>query len=113
MKILINWLVGAVAIMISAYILPGVAVVSFWTALFLSVVWGLINAVIKPILMILTLPINLLTLGLFTLVINALMVMLAAWVVGGVVIASFWQAVLFCILVTIFSSILSLLTGKD
>lgn len=99
--------------MISAYILPGVAVVSFWTALFLSVVWGLINAVIKPILMILTLPINLLTLGLFTLVINALMVMLAAWVVGGVVIANFWQAVLFCILVTIFSSILSLLTGKD
>ncbi len=99
--------------MIGAYILPGVAIASFWTALILSVIWGLINAVLKPILIILTLPINMLTLGLFTLVINALMVMLAAWLVPGVMISGFWTAVLFSLLVSIFSAMFSMLTADD
>jgi len=113
LPILIKWLSNAVAIMISAYILPGVAIGSFWTALWLVVIWGLINAVIRPILIILTLPINVLTLGLFTLVINALLVMLAAWFLSGVVISGFWQAVLFSLLVSFFSWLLSTLTKQE
>ena len=83
MEILINWLVSALAIMVGAYILPGVKIESFITALLIAVVLGIINAIIKPILVILTLPINILTLGLFTLVINALLIMLCAWIVPG------------------------------
>lgn len=101
MKIILNWLVYTVAILIVAYILPGVAVVSFVTALVLAVVLGVINAVLKPILLILTLPINILTLGLFTLVINALLVMLASMIVPGFVILNFWWALLFAVVLSV------------
>ena len=113
LKILLKWLVNAVAIMIAAQILSGVSLASFWTALILVVVLGLINAVIRPILILLTLPINILTLGLFTLVINALLVLLASVVLPGFAVTNFWQAMLFSILVSIFSSILSMLTDKE
>lgn len=113
LKILFKWLVNAVAIMIAAQILSGVSLASFWTALILVVVLGLINAVIRPILILLTLPINILTLGLFTLVINALLVLLASAVLPGFAVVNFWQAMLFSILVSIFSSILSMLTDKE
>jgi len=113
LKILLKWLVNAVAIMIAAQILSGVSIARFWTALILVVVLGLINAVIRPILILLTLPINILTLGLFTLVINALLVLLASAVLPGFAVVNFWQAMLFSILVSIFSSILSMLTDKE
>ncbi|MFA6391285.1 MAG: phage holin family protein [Patescibacteria group bacterium] len=95
MKILIRWLLATVAIMIAAYLLPGVEVDGFFSALIGALVLGLINAFIKPILVIFTLPINILTLGLFTLVINALLVMLMAMIVSGFSVASFWWALLF------------------
>ena len=113
LKILLKWLVNAVAIMIAAQILSGVSLASFWTAIILVVVIGLINAVIRPILIILTLPINVLTLGLFTLVINALLVLLASSVLPGFVVASFWQAMLFSVLVSIFSYILSIFVDTN
>ena len=107
MKILLKWLFVTVSILIAAYLIPGVTVASLWTALILALVLGLINVVIKPILIIITLPINLLTLGLFTLVINALLIMLASAIVKGFEIGGFWNALIFSIIVSVFSYILS------
>lgn len=103
-NILINWLISAIAVLGVAYILPGVSVTGFFVALIVALALGLANAVIKPIAVILTLPINILTLGLFTFVIDALLIMLAAAVVLGFSVANFWWALLF-------SLILSLVNG--
>lgn len=104
MNIIFNWLLSAIAIMISSYVLPGVHVRDFVVALILAVILGVINAILRPILLILTLPINILTLGLFTFVINAFLVMLAASLVKGFNVDSFWWALAF-------SLVLSLVNG--
>lgn len=95
MSIIINWVISAVVILVSAYLLAGVSVDGFVTALVLAVVLGAINAFIKPILVVLTLPINVITLGLFTLVIDAALIMLAASFVPGFSVANFWWALAF------------------
>jgi putative membrane protein len=100
MKLFLQWLIAAVAILIAAYIVPG-TVVTIAGALVLAVVLGILNLFLKPILFILTLPINILTLGLFSLVINALLVMLAAAIVPGFAVAGFWGALLFSIVLTL------------
>ena len=97
MQILIHWFLSALAIMVAAYLLPGVSLEGFFPALVAAVVIGLINTFIKPVLLILTLPINILTLGLFTLVINALLIMLASAIVPGFLVANFGWAVLFSV----------------
>lgn len=96
MKLILHWLVATIAIGIAAYILPGVSV-TLLGAIILAVVLGALNLFIRPLLFVLTLPINLLTLGLFTIVINAFLVWLAALVVPGFVVTSFWWALLFAI----------------
>lgn len=101
MEILIVWLISAVIIFVLANVLPGIAVAGFVTALVVAVILGLVNAIIRPIILILTLPINILTLGLFTFVINALMVLLAAAIVPGFGVASFWWALLFSIILSV------------
>ena len=106
MRIIIHWLVAAVAILITAYILPGVNIDGFVAALILAVVLGAINAFIRPLLVLLTLPISVLTLGLFVLVINGLLVMLAAFVVPGFAVTGFWSAFFFAIILAIISSVL-------
>ncbi len=78
--------------MAAAYVVPGVSVKNFWAALIAALVIGLVNALVRPILLILTLPVNILTLGLFTLVINALMFWLASSIVRGFDVANFWAA---------------------
>ena len=83
MEFLISWVASAIIILLLTYILPGITVAGFVSALLVALVWGLLNAFIKPVLMVLTLPINILTLGLFTFVINALLVMLVAAIVPG------------------------------
>lgn len=99
MNILIRFVLNALAVMAAAYIVPGISVRSFWTALIAAIVIGLVNALIRPILLILTLPINIVTLGLFTLVVNALMFWLAASLVKGFDVvgfgAAFWGALVF------------------
>lgn len=107
MNLIIRWLLATVAIVFTSYLLPGVMLKGFWTAVILALVLGLINMVIKPILLILTLPINLLTLGLFTLIINALMIMLAAKIVDGFSVASFWTALFFSVILSIVSFFLN------
>ncbi|TLM67192.1 MAG: phage holin family protein [Deltaproteobacteria bacterium] len=107
MGFLLQWLVGGVAIIITAYLLPGVAVEGFFAALVTALVLGLVNAVIRPILILFTLPLNILTLGLFTLVINALMILLAAAIVPGFAVSGFWWALLFGIVLAIVNFALS------
>ena len=106
MSIFINWLVSAAAIVVTAYILPGVHVDSLTSALIAAVVLGIINAFIKPVLLILTLPINLLSLGLFTFVINALLIILTANLVPGFKVDGFWWALLFSIVLSLVNSFL-------
>src|SRR5579859_6211950 len=98
MRILINWVASAFVILIAAYLLPGVHVTSFFTALVIAVVLGILNAIIKPILVIFTLPLTIITLGLFTFVINAVIILLTSAIVPGFHVASFWWALLFSIL---------------
>jgi len=95
MIFVIHWLMTTIAILIAAYLLPGVTVKGFVAALVTALVLGLINTFIRPILLILTLPINILTLGLFTFVINALLIMLTTAVVPGFDVRNFWWALLF------------------
>lgn len=101
MGIILHWLIVTVAIMISAYLLPGVKVAGFFPALVAAVVLGLLNTLLKPILVFLTLPINILTLGLFTLVINAAIIMLATKLVPGFTVASWGWAILFSIVLSL------------
>lgn len=104
MKYVINWAVMTLAVFISAEIIPGVEVDTIWTAFITALVLGIINLFLKPILLILTLPINIFTLGLFTLVINALLVLLASNYVDGFTVTGFWWALLFSIVMSIVNS---------
>ena len=99
-----HWLIGTIAIIISAYLLPGVEVTLFG-AIVLAVVLALINIFIRPLVFILTLPINILTLGLFSFVINALLIMLASGIVPGFYVASFWSAFWFSIVLSIITTL--------
>lgn len=92
MKLLFRWLISALVLILIAYYVPGIHVTNFYSALVAALILGLINALIRPLLLILTLPINIFTFGLFTLVINALMFWLASTVVKGFYVAGFWPA---------------------
>lgn len=94
MPLLLRLILNALAVILVSYIVPGVQVDGFFTALVTAFVMGLINAVIRPILLVLSLPINILTLGLFTLVINALMFWLASALVPGFQVAGFGSALI-------------------
>jgi len=101
MKYIINWILITIAVFVTAYVIPGVTVTSFFVAFVVALVLGIINIFLKPILMIFALPINILSLGLFTLVINALLVMLASKIVDGFVIDSFWWALIFSLVLSL------------
>jgi len=94
MQLLLRFVLNALAVLAAAYIVPGITVKSFWVALIAALVIGIVNALVRPILLILTLPINILTLGVFTLIINALMFWLAAYLVKGFDVANFTAAFL-------------------
>jgi putative membrane protein len=102
-----RWIVNAAALLLVAYIFPGVQVESFLAALIAALVLGLVNAIVRPVLVVLTLPVTLLTLGLFLFVINALLFWLVAEVVHGFTVTGFWAAFLGSILY----SIVTLLTS--
>jgi len=106
MNFLIRILVTALAAFGLSYILSGVHIDSFITALIFALVLAILNALIKPILIILTLPITIVTLGLFLFVINALIILLCSKMVSGFSVDGFWWALLFSILLSIVSSIL-------
>jgi putative membrane protein len=104
MGILLNWLASAVIILIAAYVLPGVHVENFWTALVVAVILGILNLFVKPLLILLTLPITLVTFGLFLLVINAILILIAGSIVPGFTVDGFWWALLFSLLVSIINA---------
>lgn len=110
MMILINLILSAIAVFATAYLLPGVTVDSFVTALVVAVVLGVLNAVVKPVLLLLTLPITILTLGLFSLVINIVMILVASAVVPGFEIAGLVPAILFGLVLSLISSVFSIFT---
>ena len=94
LKLLLKWLLSAAALLGVAYIYGGVSVASFGTAMFAAAIIGLLNMLVRPILVILTIPITLLTLGLFLFVINALMFWAASGLIGGFHVNGFWAALL-------------------
>ena len=113
MKLILRWLINAGALMAIAYYLPGIAVSGFYSALIAALVLGLVNALIRPILVVLTLPINILTLGLFTLVINALMFWLASSIVKGFEVAGFGPAFWGALIMVVVSWLVGELLKKD
>lgn len=113
MKFILRIVLSAIAVIILSYVLPGVAVDSFVTAILVAVVLGLLNFMVKPILVILTLPITIVTLGLFLLVINALIILLAAHFIDGFQVTSIWWAVLFSLLLSFLQSILYSILKED
>lgn len=106
MSILTNWLVNTLVIMVAAYLLPGVHVENYLTALVLALVMGILNTLVRPLLIMLTLPITIVTFGLFLFFVNALMVIIASHVVPGFSVDGFFSAFLFSILIAIINIIL-------
>jgi len=101
--LLVRWIFFAFALLFVSAVVPGISIAGFAAALWATLVIGLVNIFIKPVLILLTLPINLLTLGLFTFVINALMLLLVAKLVEGFVVMDFWAALWGSILLSILS----------
>ena len=110
MKLLIRILVTSVLVMLIAYLMKGVDIEGFEAALIVSVVLGLLNVFVKPVLVLFTLPVTLFTLGLFLLVINAVIILLCDNLVSGFSVDSFWTALLFSIVLSISESIVFKLT---
>lgn len=104
MKPIMYLLINSLAVYISAYLLKGVHVRDFWVAVIVSVILGLFNMILKPILLFFTLPLNILTLGLFTLVINGLLVLLASAFVPGFSVDSLVWGIIFSIAMSFISS---------
>jgi putative membrane protein len=105
MTILLRILFNALGLLLIAKYVPGITVDSFYTAVVAAVILGVFNAILKPILVLLTLPITLLTLGLFSLVINAALFIFAASFIEGFAVASFWYALLGSLLMSLISTI--------
>jgi putative membrane protein len=110
MGLLIRWIVSTIAIIITAYLLPGIHISSLGAALITALILGIVNAILKPLLILFTLPLTILTLGLFTFVINAGLILLVSAVVPGFKVDGFWWALLFSIILSIINSFLLKIT---
>lgn len=99
-KLIIRFLVSAIAVFITGMLLPGVNVANVWIAMVVSVFLALFNTFLRPLLIWLTIPVTVITLGTFIIVINALMVYLADWIVPGFEIKNFWLAMVFSIVLS-------------
>jgi putative membrane protein len=107
MHILLSILINTLAVLLTGYILPGIHIASFWTAVVVAIVLGIVNAVLRPLLFILTLPLNILTLGLFSFVIMGGLVYLVSAIVPGFTVDNFWWAILFAIIVALVNAFLN------
>ena len=117
-KLLLRWLINGVALYVAAKLVPGIHADGGWPVLVLmALIFGLVNALIRPILKFLTCPLIMLTLGLFTLVINALMLQLASWLgrqLGlGFYVAGFWPAFWGALVISVVSFVLTMLIGDE
>ncbi|WP_076521895.1 MULTISPECIES: phage holin family protein [unclassified Achromobacter] len=107
MTLILVWILNAVALLAVAYLLPGITVASFGSALIAALVLGLVNMLVKPVLVLLTLPITIVTLGLFLIVINALLFWFVGSVLKGFQVNGFWWAVGGAVLYSIISGLLT------
>lgn len=112
-NILIQLVLGGIAVLITQYLLPGVVVESFVTAIVVAAMIAILNITVKPLLILLTIPITVFTLGLFLLVINALMILLAAEIVPGFAVNGFWWALLFGLILGLINSLLGVSLGGN
>ena len=112
MTLLVRWILLAFLFFLTAHFVPGISVASPYTAFVLALLWGIVNITLKPLLVLLTLPVNLITLGLFTLVINALLFWLLSTIVKGFEVESFSAAFIGSLIVSLGSSILLFLFRK-
>ena len=117
-KLLLRWLINGVALYVAAELVPGIHTDGGWQVLaVMALIFGLVNALIRPILKLLTCPLIMLTLGLFTLVINALMLQLAAWLGRqfdlGFYVRNFWSALLGALVISVVSFVLTMLIGDE
>ena len=106
-RFLINILVTSFAAIIASYILPGVIIDGFLNAILVALALAILNQFVKPLLILFTIPATILTLGLFLLVINAIIILLADWMVTGFSVRNFWWALLFSFILTFVKSILN------
>ncbi len=113
MRLILIWCCNALALLTVAYLLPGVHVDGFGSALVAALVLGLINTLIRPLLILLTLPVTVLSLGLFILVINGLLFWFAGSVLRGFEVSGFWVGMMGALLYSIISYVLSLLVPKN
>ncbi len=107
MGLLIRWLILTAAIIIASYLLDGIHISGFFSAFLAAAILGVLNALFRPVLIILTLPINILTFGLFTFIINALMLKMASSVIPGFEVQGFWTAVFGALIISFVSWLLN------
>jgi putative membrane protein len=107
MGFLIRWLILTIAIIAASYLLEGIHISGFFSAFFAAAALGILNALFRPVLILLTLPINILTLGLFTFIINALMLKMASGVIPGFEVHGFWTAVFGSLIISVVSWLLN------
>ena len=103
----IRWLILTAAIMLNSYLLDGIQVSGFFSALLAAAILGVLNVFLRPVLLILTLPLNILSLGLFTFVINAVLLMMVSGVIYGFTVRDFWSAIWGSLLISVVNAILS------
>lgn len=115
MKFIIQLIISTLAVLISSYLLPGVSIEnnSFLTALVVAAVLAFLNTVVKPIMILFTIPVTIFTFGLFLLVINAFMILLAEKLVDGFHVDGFWWALLFSLILSLVTSILESVKKRD
>lgn len=111
MNLLLRLLVTSLAAFAAARLLPGIHIDNYWTAIVLAIVLGLLNVILKPLLILFTLPITIMTMGLFLFVINAVIVLITAYFIQGFHADGFWWALLFSIVLSVFTAILTKLGG--
>jgi len=115
MKFIIKLIVSTLAVLITAMLLPGVHIEdnNFFTAVCVAVVLAFLNAIVKPILILLTIPVTIFSFGLFILVINAVIILWASKIVNGFHVDNFWKALLFSLILSLVTWILEAIQGKD
>ncbi len=111
--LLLRWLILTAAILAAAYLLNGIEVRDFLSAFMAAAVLGILNAVLRPLLILLTLPLNILSLGLFTFVINAFLLKMASGLIPGFEVHGFWTALAGALIITLASGLLNALIGKE
>lgn len=112
-NIFLKWILSAVSLLLVSYLVPDFHIASIYSALIAAAILGLVNVLIKPFLIILTLPINILTLGLFTLVINAVMLLLVSSIVKGIEIRTFTAAIMGAVILWLVSFITNTILKED